>query len=487
MANTQRSSLRFVLVSAAFMAVCMCIMAVIPSMQGWNVFLYLFLYFMTILFYTMVVHKKLEQIPLNMIFVFAILYRLVFIYAAPLLSDDVYRFIWEGHLMLRGINPYQYPVNSPMLDAYSISYRNLVNHNWLASPYLPVAQIGFALTSLVPINKILAFKIGAIILDLTSGWIIIKLLRQAGLQPQLVILYLWHPLVIVEFAQNGHFVEALMVLLTLAACMILLAERKEHNSKKVDFFSPLLLAGATLTKGLPGMLVFAFFQRWKWRELILYIFCLFFVCAGFVWGAGIGLSDPATGTGLFGALRVYLSQWNFNGGILHWIELSLVGYQQNDAIRAGTTIRLIFRGISFGLILGTAFFANLPAWYRAYGRSPQKGALSDLTFLQIAILPFGVYLLTSQTLYPWYLTLMLAFLPFFGGAGQDQPESKKLFTWAWLYLSISIFLTYLSFFKFPTMGEYILIQCIEYLPLYGILAWAGWSSRNSLKRYFQLK
>ena len=36
----------------------------------------------------------------------ALLFRLLFLFATPNLSQDFYRFIWDGRLLLEGLNPY---------------------------------------------------------------------------------------------------------------------------------------------------------------------------------------------------------------------------------------------------------------------------------------------------------------------------------------------------------------------------------------------
>ena len=36
----------------------------------------------------------------------AILFRLIFLFAIPNLSQDFYRFIWDGRMILEGINPF---------------------------------------------------------------------------------------------------------------------------------------------------------------------------------------------------------------------------------------------------------------------------------------------------------------------------------------------------------------------------------------------
>ncbi len=36
----------------------------------------------------------------------ALVFRLIFLFATPNLSQDFYRFIWDGRMILEGLNPY---------------------------------------------------------------------------------------------------------------------------------------------------------------------------------------------------------------------------------------------------------------------------------------------------------------------------------------------------------------------------------------------
>ena len=61
-----------------------------------------------------IVSYKLIQITsvnFKFLLVAAILCRLVFLLATPNLSQDFYRFIWDGSIQLFGINPYHYTPN----------------------------------------------------------------------------------------------------------------------------------------------------------------------------------------------------------------------------------------------------------------------------------------------------------------------------------------------------------------------------------------
>jgi len=48
----------------------------------------------------------------------AILFRILAVWQPPSLSTDIWRYVWDGHISVQGINPYQYPPSSPHVAAY---------------------------------------------------------------------------------------------------------------------------------------------------------------------------------------------------------------------------------------------------------------------------------------------------------------------------------------------------------------------------------
>ena len=49
---------------------------------------------------------KNKQISFSTLVGISILFRLIFLFAIPNLSQDFYRFIWDGRMIFEGLNPY---------------------------------------------------------------------------------------------------------------------------------------------------------------------------------------------------------------------------------------------------------------------------------------------------------------------------------------------------------------------------------------------
>jgi len=391
-----------------------------------------------------------NNISTKLIWVFAVLFRVIMLFSEPSLSDDVNRYLWDGHLLNKGINPYAYPVESPQLDAYNIPIRDSVNHAWMASPYLPAAQLVYATVNFIAPQNIKAFQIAAVFFDLLAGWLLLDLLRRLHLPTRNVLIYLWNPLVVIEFAHGAH-IDALMIFLVVLSFWFL-AKANGVNGWRVSA-STISLALASLTKIIPIFMVPLFLKRWGWRNLFLFIGLVIVVLSLFSIGAGWGLIGELDGSGVFGALRIYTKWWNFNGGIYHWLEVFISGFPTPGAVPAdivGERPIFIAKLISTGL-LGIAVLAS---FWRAHRH------ITDLTgLLRAAAIPLGAYILLSPTVHPWYATIIIPFLVF-------VPGNQR---WPWIYLSLAVALSYITYVNPADLREYTFVRWVEYIPVYALL------------------
>ena len=400
-----------------------------------------------------------DRRTLTAILAFAVLFRVALLFSTPpTLSDDVYRYMWDGHLLNAGTNPYAYRVDSPALDPLTTPFRSLVNHNWMASPYLPVAQIYFAGVAAIAPGSALTLQAAALLLDLLTGLIVIDLLRRLGLPATHALIYLWNPLTIVESAHSAH-VDSLMICLMMAALWALAARRSEVGSG-------LTLAAATLTKGIPVLLVPVLLRRWGWRGALAFTAGVVALCAPFVLGAGAGLGGPSEGTGLFGAIRIYASQWTFNSGLHHWLEVLLSGNGTADAAPVWAS-----RAIMSVLMAATLAGGWVGSWRRPDG----------VSLLQLALIPLSGYLLLTTTVHPWYVTVIIPLIPYLLGRHGQRAKSAR-FAVPWLAFSALVPLSYLTYLDPANLREYSAVRLAQYVPLYLLLVWAARPVSGELRR-----
>lgn len=432
-----------------------------------------------------------------LLFGFALAFRLILLATPVSLSEDVYRYAWEGHLLAHGVNPYALPVNDPALDAYAIPLRARVAYADLASPYLPAAQVYFAGVAALAPGSVAAFQAAAALLDLAAGVLLLRLLRRVGIADKAVLLYLWNPLVMVEFAHGAH-VDALLIVCVLAAVWGLLAASPRGRT-----LSALALAGAVLVKGWPLLAAPFFVARWGARRALLFGAAVFLPLAVFAAGAGWGLVGPLTGRGVFGALRVYAANWEFNSGgyavLLRGLTLWLPAQTAQTAARA---MALLLPGLlAFWLA-----WPELRAWLKdpfqrflrwlpfcrpelaapartapreeaaLPSHTPAYGTLhgSERAFIRRLALPLALWLVLAPTVYPWYLTLTLALLPFFWPAADEAarrgPRSApRAWLLPWLYFTFFSAFTYLAYMGVSAPPALRGMQMAAYLPFWGLL------------------
>src|SRR6266496_3286021 len=77
----------------------------------------------------------------------AALFRLSIIFSPPDLSDDIYRYIWDGRVQSAGINPYRYiPADHSLFDLRDEKiYPNINRRDYAHTIYPPVAEGAFLL------------------------------------------------------------------------------------------------------------------------------------------------------------------------------------------------------------------------------------------------------------------------------------------------------------------------------------------------------
>jgi len=165
------------------------------------------------LFYKLVqINKQRTQFLAYIAFGF----RALFILAIPNLSQDFYRFIWDGRIILEGLNPYLYTVESfmsngefPVAQAQEL-YQGMGTLN--ASHYTnypPINQLCFVIAGLFGSQSILGSVIVMRLLIIAADFGTLhfgkKLLKSLQLPSYNIFWYILNPFIIIELTGNLHF------------------------------------------------------------------------------------------------------------------------------------------------------------------------------------------------------------------------------------------------------------------------------------------
>jgi len=226
--------------------------------------LYVALFF---LFYKLIQISKHDLIFLTWI---AFIFRAVFILAIPNLSQDFYRFIWDGRMLLEGFNPYLYtPESFINLGEYPINQAQELFNGMEAlnashfTNYPPINQLCFAVASIFAGKSILGSVIVMRLLIITADFGILhfgkKLLEKLGIPVYNIFWYLLNPFIIIELTGNLHF-ESVMVFF-LVWSMYLLYSKKWKIAATV-------FALSVSVKLIPLIFLPLFYQWFMKRNII---------------------------------------------------------------------------------------------------------------------------------------------------------------------------------------------------------------------------
>ncbi|HET6852400.1 MAG TPA: hypothetical protein VFH46_08745, partial [Pyrinomonadaceae bacterium] len=133
--------------------------------------------------------------------IFAALFRLSIIFYAPYLSDDIYRYVWDGRVQSAGINPYRYiPADESLAELRDPKiYPKINRRDYARTIYPPVAEVSFLFITRLS-ESVTWMKAVMVGFEAVAVWALVQLLVSFGFARQRVLIYAWHPLAVWEFA-----------------------------------------------------------------------------------------------------------------------------------------------------------------------------------------------------------------------------------------------------------------------------------------------
>jgi len=303
-----------------------------------------------------------ERPLLPWIWGFALLFRGILLPLDPVLSDDVWRYLWDGVVQQGGINPFLHPPSAPELEALRTPWHPLINNPDVPTIYPGAAQLTFLGVSLAG-GGLLLLKTVLVAAELGAAALLYTVARRLGAPPaRTLILVLWSPLAVVETAWSGHVDSLGLFFLVLA-----LAAAITPGGKRA------LAAGgalglAAMVKVAPAAALPPFLRQLGWRTGVAFGVSALLVMLPYL-GAG-----PRILSGLF----TYAEHWRFNEALFGFLEGVVSGP----------------RGPRF---LAGALVVGVVGWV-TWKRFPPDRALFWI---------LGAGLLLSPTLHPWYLLWIL--------------------------------------------------------------------------------
>ncbi|MEM6854357.1 MAG: hypothetical protein AAF593_08110 [Planctomycetota bacterium] len=432
---------------------------------------------------------KLPQKPAPWIILgVAVLVRLGYVFFMPVtLSDDIWRYLYDGQTLAAGINPY---VMSPLEYAeylevndleYDARWLGWINNPELVTIYQPTSQWFFAgVTKLYGIVSLGGgdvvgaakfYRLAFALLDVVIVLLLLRQLRFLGRSAWWAVMYAWSPLVIAETAWSGHQ-DGIGIAAMLGALMLAQRATRSEDAKRAWWSA----IGAGVLLGLaagvkPIVMPLALPMAWKLKDEVggwvkvlaaagACVVTLLALYLPFVFMDG-GL------TGMFETSREFVSRWRFNGSLHPLIEHGVRGVlTEGEVWEIEARAKRLADAIAGGLLLLILVAAML------FHRVPWRAATTY----------FFAMVCFSSTVHPWYLLWAMALLPVAWSAGRTFVGPAVWVASLTLPWSYWAWINYADggpggFDAFD--GEYAIgmgLTWAVWLPVYAALAWGTWAT-----------
>lgn len=390
----------------------------------------------------------------------SVILRLSLVAAIPSLSDDFYRFIWDGRLLSNGYHPFAelpgfYLQNGIDIPGINESLYSQLNSADYFTIYPPFAQFIFLISVLVSpqsiLGSVVVMRIFIIAAEIGSIFLLSKLLTRFEIDRKNILIYVLNPLVILELTGNLHF-EAFIIFFVLLSFYLLLKSRIG--------LAGIAFAFSIAAKLLPIIFLPSFLIRLRFKRSILFYTVVGLVSAILFW--------PLLSSGLHGfgeSFELYFKSFEFNASIYYLVrEFGYWMYGYNIIQTVGWKLGLI----------STIIILLISLW-------PFKSVYNNGKFnFEIRIYKFPgdvkaiprvmmwimlVYFLFTTTLHPWYITTLLALSVF----------TSYRFVVIWTAL---IFLTYAGYTP-NGFSENLYLTSLEYVVVIGYLVYEWlWGRRH---------
>ena len=395
-----------------------------------------------------------EKIKFSEILKISILLRLVLLLSIPNLSNDFYRFIWDGRLMNLGINPYLILPNELVnTDNFLLLGKNaqelytgqgnLSIGNYTCYP--PLNQFFFFIAAFLSpqsiFGSVIILRIFMILADVGTIIISRKILRKLGLPGSNIILFALNPFIIIELTGNLHFEGVTIFFLVLAIYFLL-------NDK--FYKSAIWMAFSISVKLIPLIFIPLFLRKLGQINSVKYL-----LVTGVI---SILLFIPFMSSGLIenflSSIDLYFRKFEFNASfyyIIRWVGFELKGWNIIQKV---------------GPLLGLSVFIIVLLLSIIRRNDNPRILMGSMLFI------ISIYYFLSTTVHPWYIAIPLIISVF----------TQYRFVVVW---SLVVMLSYFAYGNETFRENYTLIF-VEYTFVIGFLIFELFKSNaqpSSTKRF----
>ena len=390
-------------------------------------------------YYFIVKNQKIKESWLSYL---AVLFRLLFLVAIPNLSQDFYRFVWDGRLILEGLNPYLHTPNELMESSIGLFPQMNTLYEGMGalsakhySNYPPVHQMPFIIAAFISKHSILGsiVVLRLILISADLGILVFgkKLLKKLNKPTRTMYWFILNPLVIIELTGNLHF-EGLML------CLFIMSLYFIHSKKW--HMAAVVMALSIAVKLVPVLSLPLFLNKLGWKKSVLFysvtaaVFIILFIPF-----FSFGLLENFSAT-----IGLWFSNFEFNASVYYFLKGTLENINGVSVIN------------SMGIIV-----ACVVTLQTSYLLLKKRKETSQIILMILWILS-GYYFI-STTVHPWYIISLLLLSVF----------TNYKFVLVWSY---TLILSYIAYNEF-SVEECNSILIIEYTPVILMLGWELYSKK----------
>lgn len=392
----------------------------------------------------------------------ALLFRIVFLFAIPNLSQDFYRFIWDGRMLLEGFNPFlSLPKNwiaqgnIPIEQAQEL-YNGMGELNGSHyTNYPPVSQFCYGIAALFAsksiLGSVIVFRTLIILADIGTFFIGRKLLQSLKLPENRIFWYILNPFILIELTGNLHF-ESVMVFFLISSLYLL--------HKGYWYWAAIALALSISVKLIPLLFLPLFFQKFTSQnknistiqnviKSIPNLMGFYFIVILTILLTFAPFLSSQFLANFSKTISLWFQNFEFNASIyfiIRWVGYQIVGW--NVIETAGKVLPVIVVGI----LLGLTFI---------------KTNKSTLQLIEGMLLGICSYYFLSTTVHPWYIAVPLSLCIF----------TNYKFPIVWSFVVIFSYTAYIH----PDFKENLWMVGLEYLTVFGIFIFEIYNNTKTLK------
>ena len=408
----------------------------------------------TALFFLCLRIIRFEKWNLKFLLVIGIIFRMVFLTVEPNLSQDFYRFIWDGHLVANLANPYV------AVPDFLIGQRDLIIPNAQTlyngmgelsakhfSNYPPLNQLFFSLAALIggksTLGSVIVMRVFIVLSDIGIVYFGRKLLKNLNLSPHLIFWYFLNPLVIIELTGNLHF-EGVMLFFFVWSLYLL--------SVKRWLLAAIPYALSICVKLVPLIFLPLFIKHLGIKKNAIFDLVILTICILFF----IPFYTPEFFANYSKTVGLWFSNFEFNAGLYNAVKQIALQFDGKPWLLIKT----------YGTI--TKIVVVLAVLVLTFFRKNEKLSVLASSMLWALTL----YYLITPTVHPWYI-IFLVVLGIF---------ADYRFTIIW---SAAATLSYFAY-SHPEFKENLWLLTVEYIAVYVFIVYEIINS-GRLKTIFHKK